>query len=61
MTSFYGNVGVGGGSGGGGITPQEKAELKNHIIISKIEPDIQKTGDFWFVIGEFTDSEDDGG
>lgn len=48
MSSFYGN----------GISSKEVDEkiqitaedLKNHIIVSKTEPIVQKTGDLWFVI-----------
>lgn len=48
MSSFYGN----------GISAKEvdgkieitAEELKNHIIISKTQPTVQKAGDLWFVI-----------
>lgn len=48
MSSFYGN----------GISAKEvdrkieitAEELKNHIIISKTQPTVQKVGDLWFVI-----------
>lgn len=51
MSSFYGN-------GAGGVSAKEvdekieisSEELKNHIIISKTEPTVQKAGDIWFVI-----------
>lgn len=53
MSSFYGN-----GGGGSGISPAEvdgkiqtmAEELKNHIIISKTQPTVQKAGDLWFII-----------
>ena len=50
MSSFYGNGGA--AAGGGGIDEKTKNELKNHIIFSKTQPTIQKTGDIWFVIVE---------
>lgn len=48
MSSFYGN----------GISEKEvdgkieitAEELKNHIIISKTQPTVQKAGDLWFII-----------
>lgn len=49
MSSFYGN----------GISKEvmdkEIQEANNHIIFSKTEPTVQKTGDIWVVIGEFAD------
>lgn len=49
MSSFYGN----------GISKEvmdkEIQEANNHIIFSKTEPTVQKTGDVWVVIGEFAD------
>ena len=49
MSSFYGN----------GISKEvidkEIQETNNHIIFSKTEPTVQKAGDIWVVIGEFTD------
>lgn len=68
MSSFYG---TGGGTASGGITPGEvnaKLEnteevMKNHIIISKTEPTVQKAGDVWFVIvsdDDTTDEENEG-
>ena len=58
MSSFYGN----------GISAKEvdgkieitAEELKNHIIISKTQPTIQKAGDLWFVITS-DDQEDNNG
>ena len=48
MSSFYGN---------GGTSAQEVEqkvdngveEAKNHIIVSKTQPIVQKAGDLWFV------------
>lgn len=49
MSSFYGN----------GISKEvmdkEIQEANNHIIFSKTEPTVQKAGDIWIIIGEFTD------
>lgn len=53
MSSFYGN-----GGGVVGISEQEvdekieasAQELKNHVIVSKTQPTIQKAGDIWFVM-----------
>lgn len=58
MSSFYGN----------GISAKEvdgkieitAEELKNHIIISKTQPTVQKAGDLWFVITS-DDQEDNNG
>ncbi len=64
MSSFYGN---GGGTGSGGISPSEvdakiaeaKELMKNHIYFSKTEPTVQKAGDVWMVLTEFSDLESD--
>ena len=53
MSSFYGN-----GGGTEGVSPRQVdtkvetgvQEAKNHIIFSKTQPTVQKTGDIWMVI-----------
>ena len=54
MSSFYGNL--------GGLSLEETdrkvQEAKNHIIFSKTEPTIQKTGDIWVII--VSDDENNG-
>lgn len=49
MSSFYGNGGVSSAQVDKKIENTTE-ELKNHIIISKTEPTVQKTGDLWFII-----------
>ena len=56
MSSFYGN------SGASVEQVEQKVdagtqEAKNHIIVSKTQPIIQKTGDLWFVIVSDDDEE----
>lgn len=63
MSSFYGN-----GGGATGISEQEvdekieasAQELRNHIIVSKTQPTVQKAGDLWFVVVS-TDQEENNG
>ncbi len=49
MSSFYGNGGVSSAQVDKKIENTTE-ELKNHIIVSKTEPTVQKTGDLWFII-----------
>lgn len=52
MGSFYGNSSL-----SEGVSEEEMEnmiqisaeELKNHIIVSKTQPTVQKEGDLWFV------------
>lgn len=48
MSSFYGN-GISAKEVDGKIQVTAE-ELKNHIIISKTQPTVQKAGDLWFII-----------
>lgn len=53
MGSFYGNSSL-----SEGVSEEEMEnmiqisaeELKNHIIVSKTQPTVQKEGDLWFVV-----------
>lgn len=60
MGSFYGNNNT---TSEGGITPSEVeakvADVKNHIVFSKVQPEGQKTGDVWFVIKQFLDNDNE--
>lgn len=52
MSSFYGN--------GISINQVENIidTLKNHIIVSKTQPTVQKVGDIWLVLTEDSETED---
>lgn len=58
MSSFYGNLGGMGNSSSSEEIDRKVQEAKNHIIFSKIEPTIQKTGDVWVII--VSDDENNG-
>lgn len=49
MTSFYG--------GGGCSSIKDLQLLKNHIIISRTQPTVQKAGDIWFILTEYPKEE----
>lgn len=49
MGSFYGNTGISAEDASQKIAKSTE-ESKNHIIISKTEPTVQKSGDIWLVI-----------
>lgn len=55
MSSFYGN-GISAKEVDGKIQVTAE-ELKNHIIISKTQPTVQKAGDLWFIISSDDDTE----
>lgn len=62
MSSFYGNGGISTAEVDGKIQIVIQ-ELKNHIIISKTQPTVQKAGDLWFILTSDEDedeSEDNG-
>lgn len=48
MGSFYGNSGLSVGEAEQKIEKSAE-ELKNHVIISKTQPTVQKEGDIWLV------------
>ena len=54
MGSFYGNSGISAAEAQNQIE-RSAEEVRNHIIISKTEPTVQKAGDIWFVIVETVD------
>lgn len=49
MSSFYGNLGGTGDSSSEEVN-RKIQETKNHIIFSKTQPTVQKTGDIWVII-----------
>ena len=57
MSSFYGNLGVTGDSSSEEVN-RKIQETKNHIIFSKTQPTVQKTGDIWVII--VSDDENNG-
>ena len=57
MSSFYGNLGGTGNSSSEEVN-RKIQETKNHIIFSKTQPTVQKTGDIWVII--VSDDENNG-
>ena len=57
MGSFYGNSGISAAQASEQIN-RSAEEAKNHIIVSKTEPVVQKAGDLWFVIVSTDDEEE---